>query len=120
MASDHRRILAKNLATTIILALASYELINPMRALQIDLADVMEKMYQHYGEVTKDLGLRLFPEQAAIDVVLELVRKRTPHVIRAIQDCTDENGEPQVDKILKQCARAVVSPRALRDFLRAA
>src|SRR5277367_5194496 len=55
-------ILAKNLATTIILAAASYELVNPMRALDIDLAEVMDAMYQHYQDVTS--GLPAFPEQS--------------------------------------------------------
>ncbi len=116
----HRRILAKNLATTVILALASYELINPMRALKIDLADVMEKMYQHFADVTSDLGLRTFPEQATIETVLELVRKRTPHVIRSISAFTNERGEPKMGKLLTACARAATSPRALRDLLFAA
>jgi len=117
---NHRRILAKNLATTIILALASYELINPMTALKIDLADVMEKMYRHFHEVTSDLGLRTFPEQATIETVLDLVRKGTPGVIRNISRFTDAQGEPKMNEILTACARAATSPRALRDLLRAA
>jgi hypothetical protein len=113
----HRRILAKNLATTIILALASYELINPMRALQIDLSDVMEKMYDHYHEVTSGLGLRGFPEQAAIEIVLDVVRRGTPGVIRAISAATTDAGRLETGKLIAACERAATNPRALRDLL---
>jgi hypothetical protein len=112
----HRRILAKNLVTTIILALASYELINPMRALQIDLSEVMNEMYKHYAEVTGEIGLRVFPEQAVLDLVLELVQRGTPGVIRTIAALTDENGNPRMDKLLTAADQAVKSPRALREL----
>jgi hypothetical protein len=112
----HRRILAKNLATTIILALASYELVNPMRALDIDLVAVMDEMYEHYAEVTSEIGLRAFPEQATLDAVLELVQRGTPGVIRTIAALTDENGAPRMDKLLAAADRAVQSPRALRQL----
>src|SRR5262245_20510070 len=46
------QIMAKNLATTIILAVASYDLVNPMRVLDVDLSCVMDAMYQHYEDVT--------------------------------------------------------------------
>jgi len=38
---NRHRIMAKNLATTIILAIAAHDLVNPMRTLQIDLAEVL-------------------------------------------------------------------------------
>jgi hypothetical protein len=113
----HRRILAKNLATTIILALASYELVNPMRALKIDLAEVMEKMYAHYADVTAGVGMRAFPDQATLDAVLTLVRNRTPVVIRAISSLTDDAGRFQSGRFVSLCAEAVKSPRALRSLL---
>jgi hypothetical protein len=113
----HRRILAKNLATTIILALASYELINPMRALEIDLSDVMDKMYRHYHDVTSDLGLPGFPEQATIEVVLDFVRRGTPGVIRSIAEFTRPDGTLDLPRFLTVCARAVTSPKALRELL---
>jgi hypothetical protein len=113
----HRKILAKNLATTIILALASYELVNPMRALEIDLAEVMDAMYQHYREVTAELHLRVFPEQALLETVLATVRRGTPGVIRAISSFTTANGTLRTDKLVAACARAATSPRALRDLL---
>ena len=112
----HRRILAKNLVTTIILALASYELINPMRALEIDLAEVMNEMYRHYAEVTGDIRMRAFPDQAVLDVVLEVVRTGTPRVIRTIAALTDENGAPRMDKLLNLADHALRSPRAFRKI----
>ena len=45
---NRHRIFAKNLATTLILLAAGYELVNPMKKLDIDLAKILEAMYQHY------------------------------------------------------------------------
>ena len=58
---------------------AGYELVNPMRKLDIDLAKILEAMYEHYLEVTD--GLPAFPEKGAIDVILSLLRKSTPVTI---------------------------------------
>jgi len=111
-------ILAKNLATTIILAFASYELINPMRTLDIDLTKVMDAMYDHYQDVTS--GLPAFPEQSIRDAVIEHVRKRTPHAIRTISAMTREDGAFEMGRFVAACERALKSPRALRDLLVAA
>ncbi|MCA9590287.1 MAG: ferritin-like domain-containing protein [Myxococcales bacterium] len=110
-------ILVKNLATTIILALASYELVNPMQTLEIDLAAMMDKMYCHYQDVVH--GLPPFPEQAIRDMILELLRKRTKVAIETIKDVTTPTGEVDVKRLLEACERAVHSPRALRELLAA-
>ncbi len=111
------QILAKNIATTIILALASYELVNPMRTLDIDLSSVMDAMYQHYADVTS--GLPPFPEQGLRDAIVTLVRKSTPRAIKAVQEATDENGHLELARFVAACERAIKSPRALRDLLAA-
>src|SRR5262245_40661192 len=69
---NRHRILAKNVATTIILALAGYEFVNPLRILKIDLAEVMAEMYHHYNEVTHELPS--FPDQAMMDKIVEIVQ----------------------------------------------
>jgi rubrerythrin len=110
-------ILAKNLATTIILAAASYELVNPMRALDIDLAEVMEAMYGHYADVTG--GLPPFPEEALRTKVVEHLRRRTPRAIRTIGALTDDAGRLDLRRFVATCEQAIKSPRALRDMLAA-
>ncbi len=110
-------ILAKNLATTIILALASYELVNPLRKLDIDLTLVMEAMYQHYADVTG--GLPPFPEEALRSKVIEHLRRRTPHAIRTIGAVTGQDGHIDFGRFVAACERAIKSPRALRDLLAA-
>jgi rubrerythrin len=118
---DYRKkragILAKNVATTIVLAIASYELVNPMRALKIDLVEVMDAMYKHYEDVTGSLPP--FPEQALRDAIVELVRRSTPRAIRAISAMTGEHGRFEPRRFVAACEAAVKSPRALRDLLAA-
>lgn len=114
---NRHEILAKNVATTIILALASYELVNPMKTLSIDLSDVMDQMYQHYADVTG--GLPAFPEQGLRDAVVKIVRKRTPKAIRTIARFTNEDGKVDVKRFVAACGDAIRSPRALRDLLAA-
>jgi len=114
----HRqRILAKNLATTIILAIASYELVNPMRTLEIDLAEVMDAMYRHYEDVTGSLPP--FPEQGLRDAMVKLVKVGTPRTIRAISAMTSEDGHLELRRLVAACEAAIRSPRALRDMLAA-
>ena len=110
-------ILAKNLATTIILAMASYDLVNPMRALEIDLSEVMDAMYQHYADVVG--GLPPFPESALRDAVVAHVRRRTPRVIATIGSLTSDEGRLDFGRLVAACERAIKSPRALRDLLAA-
>jgi hypothetical protein len=109
------RIMAKNLATTIILAVAGADLVNPMRVLSIDLSDVMEQMYQHYQEVTAELPA--LPEQALVDSMLGLVRRATPRAIRAISALTTDEGDFDRGRMVAVCGAALRSPRALRDLL---
>ena len=108
-------IMAKNLATTIILAIAAHDLVNPLRTLQIDLCDVMDQMYQHYEEVTG--GLPAFPDQAVLDSLVRIVRGGTPRVIRSISQMTDGDGRLELGRMLALCERALRSPRALRELL---
>jgi rubrerythrin len=110
-------ILAKNLATTIILAAASYELVNPLRTLDIDLTQVMEAMYQHYADVTG--GLPPFPEESLRTKVVEHLRRRTPNAIRTIGAVTGADGHLDLGRLVAACERAIKSPRALRDLLAA-
>jgi rubrerythrin len=110
-------IMAKNLATTLILCVAGYELVNPMRTLKIDLAEVMDNMYAHYQEVTSSLPP--FPEQAIRDAILSNLRTRTTKAIRTIEQFTNHDGEVEVKRLLEACERAIKSPRALRDLLAA-
>ena len=112
-----RRIMAKNLATTIILAIAAHDLVGPMRALKIDLCEVMDNMYAHYKDVTD--GLPAFPEQALLDAMLTLVRNATPLAIRSIGAMTNDAGELQTDRLVAACERTLGSPRALRELFAA-
>src|SRR5262249_3306171 len=51
-AKNRHRIMAKNLATAVILAIAAHDLVGPMRAMNISLEEIFEAMYDHYHEVT--------------------------------------------------------------------
>jgi hypothetical protein len=114
----HRHsIMAKNLATTIILAIAAHDLVGPMRAMNISLEEIMEAMYQHYHEVTA--GLPAFPEQALLESILTYVRKSTPRAIRTIGAVTTDDGAVDVRRLVWLCEKAVTSPRALRDLFAA-
>lgn len=114
----HRhRIMAKNLATSLILAFAGMDMVNPMRTLDIDLATILEEMYKHYYEVTHELPA--FPEQALFDVMLSRLRKQTPVVVKNIGMVTDENGNFDTRKFLGWCSDALRSPRVLKELLAA-
>jgi rubrerythrin len=110
-------ILAKNLATTFLLLCASYELVNPLRKLSIDLDTVMKRMYDHYEEVTGSLPP--FPEQSIRDYIMETLRHGTTRTIRRVEKFTKANGDLDVKRLLETCERAVKSPRALRELLAA-
>ena len=114
---NRRKILAKNLATTIVVAMATYHLINPMQKLDIDVADIMEAMYQHYSDVTH--GFPAFPEQALLDTLVTMARRATPLAVRSIRALTTENGELKPERLVAACERALTSPRALREILAA-
>ena len=110
-------IMAKHLATTVILLFASYELVNPLRTLKIDLAEVMDAMYAHYQDVTHELPP--FPEQGLRDALLELLRKQTPKTIRRVSAVTSGEGRIDLRKLVELSARAIRSPRSLRDLVAA-
>jgi rubrerythrin len=114
---NRHRILAKNLATTLVLAIAAHELVNPMRTLKVELVDVMEAMYLHYHEVTRELPS--FPEQGMLDAILNHLRRNTPRTIRAIASVTNDRGNLDPNKLVRACETAIRSPRALRDLLAA-
>ncbi len=116
-AKNRHRIMAKNLATTIILAIAAHDLVGPMRAMDISLESIMEAMYVHYNDVTA--GMPAFPEQALIEAMLASVRKTTPRAIRAIGAMTTDDGEIDGRRLIAACERAIKSPRALRDLFAA-
>jgi rubrerythrin len=111
----HRHeIMVKHFATTVILALAGADQVGPMRTLDIDLATIMNNMYDHYADVTE--GLPPFPDQAVFQTVLEVVQKSTPGVIHAIGAMTDDYGDFDRKRFLSACAHAMRSPRALRQM----
>lgn len=111
---NRHEIMAKNLATTIILTFAGGDLVGPMKKLKIDLAEILEAMYRHYHDVTH--GLPAFPDQAVMDSILTLLRKTTPTAIRSIEQLTTEEGELDVRKLVAACEAALRSPRALRQM----
>ena len=114
----HRhQIFAKNLATTIVLAIASYELVNQMTLLEIDLAVVMDAMYRHYEDVTGSLPP--FPEQSLRDALMKLVKNATPRTIHAIAAMTNDDGKVEMGRLVAACEAAMKSPRALRELLAA-
>lgn len=61
-----------------------------MRALKVDLSEIMESMYKHYNDVTSSLPA--FPERAILESILQF---------------------------LHACEQALKSPRALRDLFAA-
>jgi rubrerythrin len=111
---NRHQIMAKNLATTMILAAAGHDLVGPMKKLGIDLAEIMEAMYRHYADVTD--GLPAFPDQAVMDTILTWLRKSTPQAIQRIAKITDERGQLVPSKLIAACADALGSPRAFRKI----
>ena len=114
----HRHeILAKHLATTIVLLIAAYDLVNPMRTLDVDLAKVLDAMYTHYEDVLG--GLPPFPEQGLRDAVMRHLRKGTPRTIARVATMTSGDGRMDMRRLVAACSQAIRSPRALRDLLAA-
>ena len=114
---NRHRIMAKNLATTVVLLVAGYELVNPMRKLDIDLSQILESMYAHYKEVTDDLPA--FPEQGVYDVLLSMLRKSTPKMIALVHHVTSEGGHIDARRFVQLCEEALKSPRNLRQLFAA-
>jgi len=114
---NRHRIFAKNLATTIVLLAAGYELVNPMKKLDIDLAKILDAMYAHYQEVTGDLPA--FPEQGIYEFLLERLRKQTPIAVSVVHKVTGAGGKLDGKKLVHLCEAAIKSPRALRQLFAA-
>jgi rubrerythrin len=114
---NRHEIAAKHLATTIVLLLAAYDLVNPMNKLEIDLAEVLDAMYQHYEDVLGELPP--FPEQGLRDALMKRLRKQTPRTIAHVKAVTSKDGRVDVGRLVSMCSRALRSPRALRDLLAA-
>ena len=112
---NRRKIIAKNLATSIVLAFATYDLVKPMDALDVDLIEIMDSMYKHYHDVTS--GLPAFPEQAILEKIVAHLRKQTPKTIARIRKATDESGRIDPQRLVAMCEEAIKSPRVLRDVL---
>ena len=110
-------IMAKHLATTLVLLLAAYDLVNPMRTLSIDLAEVLDAMYQHYEDVLGDLPP--FPEQGLRDALMKNLRKGTGRTIARVAAMTSGDGGVDMRRLVSLCAAALRSPRGLRDLLAA-
>ncbi len=114
---NRAEIMAKHLATTIVLLVAAYDLVQPMAKLDIDLAKVLDAMYTHYEDV---LGtLPPFPEQGLRDALMKRLRKQTPKTIANVKSVTSADGRVDVKRLVAMCSRALVSPRALYDLLAA-
>jgi rubrerythrin len=114
---NRAEIMAKHLATTVVLLIAAYDLVQPMAKLDIDLAKILDAMYTHYEEV---LGtLPPFPEQGLRDALMKRLRKQTPRTIANVKSVTSADGRVDMKRLVAMCSRALVSPRALRDLIAA-
>ncbi len=115
--ANRHQIIAKNLATTLILAIAAYDLVRPMKALDIRLDEILDAMYRHYHDVTS--GLPAFPEQGLLDALLTMLRKGTPVVIKNISRLTDAQGNIDGQRLVGVASEVIRSPRALRELFTA-
>ena len=114
---NRHEIMAKHLATTVVLLVAAHDLVQPMDKLDVDLAQVLDTMYQHYEDI---LGaLPPFPEEALRDALMKQLRKQTPRAIASVRAVTTVDGRVDVRRLVSLCSRALRSPRALRDLLAA-
>lgn len=104
------RIARKNATTAVLLLLATYHLVGPMRTLEIDLGEVMTSMYEHYDEVTG--GHRGVPG-AFLTALLRVLQRATPAVIHALGAVESDDGGIDFDRISGLVDRIMRSPRAL-------
>ena len=117
LAKRRHEIMAKHLATTIVLLVAAFDLVNPMDKLAIDLSQVLDTMYTHYESVLGELPP--FPEQGLRDALMKGLRKQTPRTIASVRAVTSVDGKVDMRKLVAACSRALRSPRALRDLIAA-
>ena len=81
-----------------------------MEALDIDLADVMTQMYEHYDQVT---GAHRGISAGFLTALLKLLKVFTPAVIHTLGDVTDANGRFDFEKVAGLAERLSRSPRFL-------
>lgn len=113
LARSATRIARKNTTTSVLLLLATYHLVGPMRQLGIDLAETMAGMYEHYDRVT---GHHRGASSAFLTALLRVLQKVTPRVINALDAVEDESGNIDFEKISAWAERLARSPRALARF----
>jgi rubrerythrin len=117
LVKNRREIMAKHLATTIVLLIAAFDLVNPMNKLDLDLAEVLDTMYAHYEGVLGELPP--FPDQGLRDALMKRLRRQTPRTIASVKAVTTVDGHVDVRRLVAMCSRALTSPRALYDLLAA-
>ena len=111
LAASATRIARRNATTVVLLLLATWDLVGPMKSLGIDLAETMTKMYEHYDQVT---GAHRGVSSAFLSVLLRFLHRFTPGVIHALGAVEDERGGIDFDRISALAERLVRSPRFLR------
>jgi hypothetical protein len=104
------RIARKNATTSVLLLLATYPLVGHMQALEIDLKDLTQKMYEHYDQVT---GSHRGLSSAFLTALIKVLKRFTPGVIHVVGDCTNHDGEIDFEKISALAERIATSPRYL-------
>jgi hypothetical protein len=100
----------KNATTAVLLLLATYHLVGHMEALEIDLGDVMSRMYEHYDSVT---GTHRGISSAFLTALIRVMKRFTPAVIHVVGDVTDEDGAFSFEKITGLAEKIAASPRYL-------
>jgi hypothetical protein len=90
--------------------MAAHHLVGPLAALDIDLADVMQKMYEHYDEVT---GTHRGVSSAFLTVLIKFMKVLTPRVIHVVGDVTNHDGQFDFEKISGLAEKIATSPRYL-------
>jgi hypothetical protein len=100
----------KNATTAVLLLLATYHLVGHMEALDIDLADIATKMYEHYDQVTDS---HRGPSAAFLTVLIKFLKRLTPAVIHTVGDVTNGQGSIDFEKISAVAERIATSPRYL-------
>lgn len=104
------KIARKNATTAVLLLLATYHLVGHMEALEIDLADIVTKMYEHYDDVT---GAHRGISAAFLTALIKVLKRFTPGVIHVVGDVTDAEGSFDFEKISGLAERIASSPRYL-------
>ena len=88
---NRHRIFAKNLATTIVLLAAGYELVNPMKKLDVDLAKILDAMYTALPRGDRR-SPRVPRAGASTTRSSTMLRKNTPRTIAVVNKVTSDHG----------------------------